>query len=108
MNNNNSNRRTIALEQILTSQEIVVQRVSSELDGKYHKYRAIDIRRQVPYHFDDVTMDKIKTACVNYFSVIDERVKDMTCDVLATERGPSCGRIEEIPNLRLIVVRFVW
>ena len=31
----------------------------------------------------------------------------MSCDVLANERGPSCTKITQLPNLKLIHIRFV-
>ena len=31
----------------------------------------------------------------------------MSCDVLASERGPSCTKITQLPNLKLIHIRFV-
>ena len=108
MNSSHPNRHTVALQQILALQEIVVQRVSPEPYGKNQKYRLIDCRHRVPYHFSELTMEKIKMVCVNYFSELNnENIEDMTCDVLATEKGPPCTRIEQIPNPRVILVRFV-
>eukprot|EP00794_Sanderia_malayensis_P004140 gene4140-4693_t len=31
----------------------------------------------------------------------------MECDVLADERGPSCKSFEQIPDLKLIHIRFI-
>jgi hypothetical protein len=32
---------------------------------------------------------------------------DMVCDVLAGEQGPSCYSIKQVPNVKLIHVRFI-
>ena len=31
----------------------------------------------------------------------------MVCDILAGEQGPSCGTVKQIPNTKLIHVRFI-
>ena len=31
----------------------------------------------------------------------------MVCDILADEQGPSCGTVKQIPNVKLIHVRFI-
>ena len=31
----------------------------------------------------------------------------MNCDVLAGERGPSCTRLEQLPKLKLVHIRFI-
>ena len=31
----------------------------------------------------------------------------MVCDILAGEQGPSCGTVQQIPNTKLIHVRFI-
>ena len=31
----------------------------------------------------------------------------MTCDILATKRGPSCTKMSHLPNLKIVHVRFV-
>ena len=31
----------------------------------------------------------------------------MTCDILASDRGPSCTKMSHLPNLKLIHVRFI-
>ena len=92
---------------VLSRQELVVQRLSAELTGKTPKYSPIGPREFVPYPFDDVTLVEIKNACISFFLNQDPTVKNSTCDVLATERGPSCNHVDQIPNLSLVHIRFV-
>ena len=92
---------------ILTKQELVVQRLSAELNGKTPKYAPIGPREFVPYLDEDLTIPGIKAACWRHFSNIDDLVKLTECDVLASERGPSCKNVDQIPNVSLIHVRFI-
>ena len=44
-------------------------------------------------------------ACqINFAKRVEE---GMVCDVLAGEQGPSCCKVEHIPDLKVIHVRFV-
>ena len=92
---------------ILFREEMVVQRLSSELSGKTPKYAPLGPREFVPFTAADVTFEEIKSACLRYFGKIDNTIKGSLCDVLASERGPSCSHIDQIPNLALVHVRFV-
>ncbi len=49
-----------------------------------------------------MTVDNIKCACLNHFDV-----GEMVCDVVAGEQGPSCSSIKQIPDLKVIHVRFI-
>lgn len=93
------------LTNILQAEEIVVQRLSSEVSGKAQKYSRIGARDFVPFTFSEVTLDNIKKACQSHYcNVIG---KKMVCDVLAGEQGPSCKSIVQIPDLKVIHIRFV-
>ena len=88
-------------------EEIIVQRMSSNVSGKAQKYNRIGHREFVPFEKYDgeLTLENIMDACQAHFA---KRVdKDMVCDVLAGEQGPSCRKIEHIPDLKVIHVRFV-
>ena len=93
------------LTNILQTEEVVVQRLSSEVSGKAQKYSRIGARDFVPFTFSEVTLDNIKKACqAHYGNVIG---KGMVCDVLAGEQGPSCKSIAQVPDLKLVHIRFV-
>jgi len=76
--------------------EIIVQRTSSKVTGKQHNYTRIGPREIVPLEVDEIAFDNIVEACQKYFAAqID---KNMVCDILAGERGPSCKKTCQIPD----------
>ena len=74
---------------ILERQELVVQRLSSEVSGKAQKYTRVGPREFVQYDEEELSTEGIKAACEKHFSPSLER-KGLFCDVLAGEQGPSC------------------
>ena len=44
-------------------------------------------------------------ACQKHF--LPRVGKNLVCDVLAGEQGPSCSMVEQIPDLKLVHVRFI-
>lgn len=88
----------------IKGKELVVQRLSAEVSGKAQKYSRIGPREFVPFD-DELTLDNIKQACEKHF--IARTGKSCVCDILAGEQGPSCKTIEQIPDVRIIYVRFI-
>eukprot|EP00112_Aurelia_sp_Birch-Aquarium-sp1_P010918 Seg2308.6 transcript_id=Seg2308.6/GoldUCD/mRNA.D3Y31 product="Transient receptor potential cation channel subfamily M member 6" protein_id=Seg2308.6/GoldUCD/D3Y31 len=89
----------------VTNDAITIQRLSASVSGKAQKFCRNEPREFVPFGKSDLTLDGIKEACDEHF-----RRKIGTgfrCDVLAGEQGPSCNSISQIPNLKLIHVRFL-
>jgi hypothetical protein len=85
--------------------EITVQRLSADVSGKQQKYSRIGAREYVPFEYEEVTFDNIVLACEKHF---EKKVdKGMVCDILAGERGPSCNRLSQIPDLKVYYVRFI-
>ena len=86
--------------------ELTVQRVAAEVSGKAQKYSRMGPREFVPFdNGEELTIDKIKHACEEYFG---PRIgKNLVCDVLAGEQGPSCKTVDQIPSLKVIHVRFI-
>lgn len=82
---------------------ITVQRLSAEVSGKAQKYARIGARVFVPFEFDDLTIANIKAACLKHFAVDPA----MTCDVVAGEQGPSCRSFKQVPDSKVIHVRFI-
>ena len=64
------------------------------------KYSREGPRDFVPFEYEDVTIDNIKKACQKHFK------EHRNCDVLASEQGPSCSRIDQLPSLKTIHIRF--
>ena len=83
-------------ESIEVKDEVIVQRMSSEVTAKQQKYPRIAPREFVPFEFDEITFDNVVDACQTYFAAhID---KDMVCDILPGELGPSCKKMCQIPD----------
>lgn len=85
--------------------EITVQRMSADVSGKQQKYSRIGPQEYVPFEYEEVTFDNIVVACGKHFQKKVD--KDMVCDILAGERGPSCNRLSQIPNLKVFYVHFI-
>ena len=89
---------------ILENKEITVQPLATEATGKAKKYERTGPQEFVPFFYEEVTIPNVIAACIKHFR---KRSKGMSCDVLASERGPSCSKISQLLNLKLIHVRFV-
>ena len=84
--------------------ELVIQQLSYKVSGKVQKYLRVSPQEFVLFQFEEVTIANIKLACEKHFA---HRVgKNMSCDVLAAQQGPSCKTMSQIPN-KLIHVRFI-
>ena len=56
-------------------------------------------REFVEYNYDKILLENIKEANEHFKEKRD-------CDVLASEQGPSCTRLNQLPSLNLIFKRF--
>ena len=82
-----------------------MQRLSSEVAGKQQKYTRIGQREFVDFSGRELTVANIKEACTSHFA--SKIAAGMVCDILAGKQGPSYGTIKQIPNTKLIHVRFI-
>jgi hypothetical protein len=90
---------------ILKKGELVVQRLSSDVQGKAQKYARVGPREFVSFPYEAVTIKNLKEACYKHFK---SRIgDDMVCDIIAGDQGPSCSSVEQIPSFNVIHVRFV-
>ena len=96
---------TGALANTLQLGEIIVQRLSTEVVGKAQKYNRVGAREFVAFNFNEVTLENIKEARQLHYC--DAHGENMECDVLAGEQGPSCRLLSQIPDLKLVYVRFI-
>ena len=81
---------------------ITVQRLSSNVEGRYQKYARIGALAMVPLGCEP-TISNINEACKRFF-----KAEDMECDILAGERGPSWTETSQISNWkRALHVRFI-
>ncbi len=104
----NRKRKSVGEEKkacAISNDAIVVERLSSSVSGKAQKFSRIGAREFVPYGRTDLTIEGIKEACENHFKLI--LGSGFKCDILAGEQGPSCTTVSQIPNLKLIHVRFL-
>ena len=53
--------------------------------------------------FDEIYISNIKRACMKHFGMLET----MSCDVLAEEQEPPCYSLKQLPNLKVIHVRFI-
>ena len=90
---------------LLQGKELTVQRLSSEVSGKAQKYARIGPREFVPFTEDELTIENIKRCCERHFAT--QVGTSLVCDILAGEQGPSCKTLEQIPDMKVIYVRFV-
>ena len=72
--------------------EIIVQRLASEPDNK-QVYKPIQPREFVSFDYEEMTLLNLKKACAAHF-----KVPHTTCDVLVTNKGPSCTNINQIQH----------
>jgi len=59
----------------------------------------------VEFHEEEVTISSLKKACNSHFK---ERLPyGMTCEIVVSERGPSCSKMTHLKNLNVVHMRFV-
>ena len=99
----NTGKKTdsVGKHKILQRKELVVQRLSAEVSGKAQKYTRVGPCEFVSYqdHDGEITIEGIKDACEEHFAL-----EDMSCDIFASDLGPSCMSLEHIPDLKVIHV----
>ena len=89
----------------LPDDTITVQRLSAEVTGKLQKYSRIGARVFVSYEFEEYAIENIKSACMKHFGIPEDGI--LCCDILAGEQGPSCFSVKQIPDFKVIHVRFI-
>ena len=73
------------------------------MSGKQQKYSRVGPREFVAYEYEEVTAENIKAACRKHF----KPKLGTVCDILAGEQGPSCKSVDQIPDLRVMHIRFI-
>ena len=72
--------------------ELIVQRLAAEPDNK-QTYKPVQPREFVNFEYEDLTLANLKKACASHFNL-----PASTCDVLVSNKGPSCSNIAQIPH----------
>ena len=81
--------------------DLMVQQMSPEASGKMKKYHPLSPREFVPFAFSEPTLENIKKACEEHF----QKPKG-SCDVLASDRGPSCSKSSQLSGKKFIWLDF--
>ena len=85
----------------ITFQKRLWWRRSCNSSGKLNKYKTLDSRDFVPFNaFTELSIGNIKKPCECFYSMPEN-----SCDVLASDRGPSFSRIEQLKE-KFYLVRF--
>ena len=86
----------------ITFQKRLWWRRSCNSSGKLSKYKTLDSGDFVPFNvFTELSIGNIKKAYECFYSMPEN-----SCDVLASDRGPSCSRIEQLKEKKFYFVRF--
>ena len=80
---------------------IMVQRMSSS-PNRSKNYEPLDTRDFVDFtDYDELCIDNIRDACEKFYEM-----PQGSCDVLLSDRGPSCFLSEQISGRKFYYVRF--
>ena len=84
--------------------EILVQRMSATPSGRMKKFEPMDTRDFIPFaaFYDELNIENIKAACEEFY-----HESTNSCDILASDRGPSCTNMEQLKGKKVFLVRFV-
>ena len=80
---------------------IMVQRMSST-PNRSKKYEPLDTRDFVDFtDYDELNIDNIRDACEKFYDI-----PQGSCDILLSDRGPSCFLTEQFSGKKFYYVRF--
>ena len=79
---------------------MIVQKLSSEPKPTTIKFAREGPREFAQYNYDEILLENIKEACTQHFK------EKRNGDVLSSEQGLSCKRLDQLPSLNLIFIRF--
>ena len=82
---------------------ILVQRMSSTASGRLKKYEPLDTRDFVPFKdYEELNLENIKEACERFYNA-----PAGSCDLLASDRGSSCSKFEQIKGRKVFFIPFL-
>ena len=85
------------------SNDILVQRMSPTASGRLKKCELLDIRDFIPFDdYGELTLNNIKEACEKFY-----KAPEGSCDILASDRGPSCTKLEQLKGKKVFFIRFI-
>ena len=81
----------------------MVQRMSENPCGRLKKFEPLEPRKFVPFStFQTLSLENIKIACERHYAM-----PEGTCDVLASNQGPSCTRFDQMKGKKIYLIRFI-
>jgi hypothetical protein len=75
------------------------------VSGKVQKYLRVGQREFVSFPYEEMTINNIKSAREKHFSSVTQ--SGLVCDVVAGDQRPSCRTLEQLPDTKVIHVRFI-
>ena len=83
--------------------DILVQWMSPTASGRLKKFEPLDTRDFIPFdEYEELTLDNIKEACEKFYKAPED-----SCDILASDRGPSCIKLEKLKGKKVFFIRFI-
>ena len=78
-------------------------RVDRFPSGHLKKFEPLDTRDFIPFdEYEELTLDNIKEACENFYKAPED-----SCDILASDRGISCTKLEQLKGKKVFFIRFI-
>ena len=76
--------------------------MSLTASGRLKKYEPLDTRDFVPFsEYDELSIENIKDTCEQFY-----KSPQGSCDILASDRGPSSTKIEQIKAKKVFFIHF--
>ena len=77
--------------------------MSATASGRLKKFEPLDTRAYVPFsEYTELSIANIKKACEWFY-----KMPENSCDILASDRGPSCSRFDRIETKKVYHIRFL-
>ena len=71
--------------------------------GRLKNYKPLDTRDFIPFNaFTELSIENIKKSCECLYNILEN-----SYDILISDRGPSCSRIEQLKGKTFYLVRFL-
>ena len=72
--------------------------MSPNASGRLKKYEPLDTRDFIPFDdYEELTIDNVKEACEKFY-----KAPEVSCDILASNRGPSCIKLEQLKGKKSV------
>ena len=84
--------------------DILVQRMSATPSSRMKKFEPMDIRDFIPFaaFYNELSIKNIKAAREEFYHELP-----YSCDILASDHGPSCTNMEHLKGKKVFLVWFV-